>query len=95
MSTYVTNEFTVSEKVSWLRSMLSASSFAKYIHQVELLVNILQSLVPDVPIYLLHWLFVDLQREPPWLDVALPKGKLIQMEVALRELLRNRYSMRC
>lgn len=80
MSAYASNEFTVSEKVRQLHSH-TPSSLTDHNLQVELLVNILQQLVPDVPIYLLHWLFVDLQREPPWLDVALPKGKLVNLQM--------------
>ena len=48
---------------------------ANKIAQIELLVNILQPLTSDLPSYLLNLILVDLQREPKWADMALPKGK--------------------
>lgn len=42
--------------------------------QVDLLVNVLQSLVPDLPLYLFNCVVSDLQREPRWSDMALPRG---------------------
>jgi len=51
--------------------------------QVELLINVLQNLVPDLPSYLLHLILVDLQRQPQWMDIALPKGELASPQCLL------------
>lgn len=55
--------------------------------KVELLVNVLQSLVPDLPSYLLHLILVDLQLPPRWMDMALPKGRTLHScQIAFEEM---------
>jgi len=78
MSAYPSNEqFTNFEKVCFPpTTILRTLTHTEQNTQVELLVNVLQNLVPDLPSYLLHLILVDLQRQPQWMDISLPKGKL-------------------
>lgn len=70
MSAFPTAEqFTFSEKVSNSDCYHSCLRL-----QVELLVNVLQSLVPDLPAYLLNLILSEQPAPPRWQDMALPKG---------------------
>lgn len=60
--------------LDYLASLLVVANNHSFF-QVELLVNILTNIIPDLPGYLLQLIIVDLQRQPQWMDIALPKGK--------------------